>query len=317
MADKGKKTEKGDRISDDQRFHYIGFEVFPGKPKDLFKSAKEQDSYIQQVQSRRQQGELLRDHCTLLEERVSLRDRLVMTVASVVIFATLFMPWFSAYTEIVEEAAVAEEVTADSVLADSGLVDSLAAATTPTAEEADTAIAAATATEAGGDEAAAVSEPTESPKEEIIHGLVGRKKVTKEYERLSGLGSFLALGSVGGKVFSSGFILMVTGVLFIVNLLLCIALPAINLVSLWGGKGGDVLALKLKKTLRLNWLPLVLLVLSIFLAFFGADYGFNSEEMYTSLGSSYGIGVLLDTLSWGSLVSLGCFILLAAKGIEI
>ena len=57
MADKEKKSEsqqvsgaKGGspagRVSDAQRFRYIGFEVFPGKPKDLFKSDAERQQYI-------------------------------------------------------------------------------------------------------------------------------------------------------------------------------------------------------------------------------------------------------------------------------
>ena len=313
MADKDKKTKKGDRISADQRFHYIGFEVFPGKPKDLFKSEKERDTFVREVHERREHGELLREHCTLLEERVTFRDRLVMSIASVVILATLFMPWFSAYTEVVEEVTVEESVTADSNMTDSNLVDSLGAAVAAGAT--DTAAMAATVTDTGS--GAGAIQPEAAPAEEVIHGLVARKKVHKEYERLSGIGTFLALGSVGGKVFSSGFILILTGIILLVYMLLCIALPVLNLVNIWGGKGGDALALKLKTILRLNWIPLVLLVLAMFLAFFGAEYGFDTADMFTSIGSSYGIAVLLDSLSWGGLVSLGAFILLAAKGIEI
>ena len=45
------KTEKKNEIkrviSEDERFHYIGFEVFPGKPKDLFESEEEKKNIIE------------------------------------------------------------------------------------------------------------------------------------------------------------------------------------------------------------------------------------------------------------------------------
>jgi hypothetical protein len=53
------------------------------------------------------------------------------------------------------------------------------------------------------------------------------------------------------------------------------------------------------------------------LSFVGAQYGFDPEGMFTSIGKSYGIGVLLDTLSYGIGISLAGFIILAAKGSEI
>ena len=43
MTDADKKSPQGNRIAEKQRYKYIGFEVFPGKPKDLFKNKAEQE----------------------------------------------------------------------------------------------------------------------------------------------------------------------------------------------------------------------------------------------------------------------------------
>jgi hypothetical protein len=95
-------------------------------------------------------------------------------------------------------------------------------------------------------------------------------------------------------------------------------LPALVLYTTYGTKGtADQVALKLKKVLKLNWLPVVLFVLALAISFVGASYGFSTEGMYTSIGDAYGIGALINSLSWGVFVSLCGFILLAAKGLEI
>ena len=80
----------------------------------------------------------------------------------------------------------------------------------------------------------------------------------------------------------------------------------------------DERALALKKSLKLNWIPVILFIVAAILSFFGAGYGFaNASEMYTSLGNDFGIAALMNSLSWGVFVSLAAFILLAVKGIEI
>ena len=145
-----------------------------------------------------------------------------------------------------------------------------------------------------------------------------RKKVHKEYERLTGIGAFLALGSVGSHVFSSGFILVLTGIIFLVYALLSIGLPVFTLYNIFGLKGKeDEKALVLKKNLKLNWIPVLLFLAALILSFIGANYGDGTAGAFTSLGESYGPGVLLDSLSWGIFTTMGGFILLAVKGVEI
>ncbi len=325
MPDEENKKSVGNRVSDSNRFKYIGFEVFPGKPKDLFKSDEEKAKLVDAVVAKRSRGEVIREECTLFEERVSVSDRLILAVACFVILATLFIPWYSAYNEIVEEVAITpvsempfdSTVTTAAVEGDSALMaagentDTIALAAmdepaeTPTATEEQTEIDSALI-------------EVSSPSEEVIHGLKARKKIYREYSRLSGFGAFLALGSVGAYVFSSGFVLVLIAIILMLYTLLCVALPIYTLYGVYGMKGSaDERALELKRILRFNWIPVVLFVVAFVFSFIGADYSFEAAAFYSSLGASFGIGAFLNSLSWGIFVSLCAFVLVAAKGIEI
>jgi hypothetical protein len=335
MADEEKKVVPSKRINEKQRFKYIGFEVFPGTPKDLFKSDKEKATLIERLHARRSETGV-REHCTLMEERVSIIDRLVLTIACVVIIGALFLPWYSAYNEIVDDTTeqVAEPMAADSLLADTAMADSAmlagsqadsAAMLAAVTDNVDSAAMTAQAAEApeigadqGGETRATAVVQGEHEDEEIIHGYVARKKVHREYDKLSGIGSVLALGSVGSMVFSSGGILVVTALILLVYTLGCIGLPLYTLWGLYGSKGNaDEKALQLKRIARFNWIPVILFFVTVALSFLGAEYGFDPTVLYASIGQSYGPGVFLGSLSWGLLISLAAFIMLAVKGIEI
>lgn len=307
MADQDKQTDAQRRISEDQRYRYIGFEVYPGKPKDLFKSEAEKEQLVDAVVKRRTRGEILRDQCTLLIERVSGTERLFLAAASIVVLLSLFLPWYSVYSERMIESTVATAPAEPVAVAPT---DTLGMAGSP----ADTLPAGQAA---GTDTVAA---PVEQPirREEIVTGAQTRTKVERDYTTLSGLGSLIAVGSVGGALFSGGPILMLSAVLMLALTLLAVALPIFMLVTLFKTKNiDDQFALKLKKLLRLNWLPVVLFVLVLLLSFFGADYGSGVVGSYTSIGEAYGPGVFLGSLSYGILVALGASIIMAAKGIEI
>lgn len=329
MAEKGKEKETK-RITEKRRFGYIGFEVFPGEPKDLFTSDSEKEKLIEAAREKRSSGQILRDQCTLTEERVSYAERLILTLASLVIVGTLFIPWYAAYNVVEDkvepartQTLVAEGIAADSMIgADSvGLIaagDSQVTDTTATAEMAmvdDGPEAAVGVTEDEiGDERAPASSG-----EEILHSYKAKKKIHREFERLSGFGALISLGSVGSIVFSSGFVLICTGAIFILMTLMCLALPAYTLYGLYGVKGTeDEKALILKRIVKYNWLPVILFVLAMSLSFMGGTYGSNNPAaQFASLGEAYGIGVFLSTISWGVIVSLAGFVLLAAKGLEI
>ncbi|RME19121.1 MAG: hypothetical protein D6800_14680, partial [Candidatus Zixiibacteriota bacterium] len=96
-------------ISEDERLRYIGFEVFRTPPKrDLFENEDEKNRYVERVHKKIESGEVLREDCTLCEERVSSLERVILLLASLLILGSLALPWFSAYNEIVEEADVSQ-----------------------------------------------------------------------------------------------------------------------------------------------------------------------------------------------------------------
>lgn len=304
MADSEKK-DSGARISQEQRLHYIGFEVFPGKPKDLFKSEDEKNIYLQSVREKHDKGDLLRENCTLCEERVSGLERIVMTVASLAILVSLFLPWYSAYKETVESApVVSSDLTAPSTTSPA---DTLLTApdTTLTASSTDT----------GTVEAAP---PPPQSEEEIITATQTKRKVTRDYFQLSGIGSLADIGNSGAIAMGSGIGLLLTAVILILYTLACLAIPVYILISLFSLKGDpDTVALKLKKRLKIAWWPLLALTLAFLLSFIGGTYSVNVSDQLTSLGSSYGPFVFLSTLSWGVFLSVVGFLLLGLKGIEI
>jgi hypothetical protein len=327
MAEGDQKSPGRSRISEKDRYRYIGFEVFPGKPKDLFKNDAEKEKLVEAVRARRQSDETLREDCKLIEERVGFGEKLVMAVASLVILAALVLPWYSAYTVVRDETPeptateeVADSLTAAATVGDSlGRADSLALAGAALPDTAAAVAAEETAQPAGRQSGpGVVSHRGARANEEIITGHMARARTHREYTRLTGFGSFAAIGSVGSYVFSSGFVLVLSGVMMLIYGLLCVALPIVNIYNLFGVKGRpDEQAVRLKKVLRFNWLPLILLVFVMVLSFIGTDYGFNAEDTYTSLGASFGIGTVFNTLSWGVFVAMAASLLVAVKGIEI
>ncbi|MBD3401468.1 hypothetical protein GF420_01125 [candidate division GN15 bacterium] len=305
-------------IDENQRFRYIGFEVYPGKPKDLFKSDAERDLLVKRLAERRERGEIIREHNTLLEERVSWGERIVLAIACLIVLGSLFLPWYSAYTEVIETPPASEQAVVTDAPEGVTMIDSLAdtvvvpdSATAAAVADPDTTVtepdtAAAGAAAAGGDDG-----------EEIIHGGIARQKVHKETETVSWFGAIFSLGSFAGYVFSSGM-LAISAILMILYMLLAIVLPLFTLYLLFGSKArGDDLALQLKRALKLNWVPVILFIVVGILSFFGGSYSFDAASLYDSLGDSYGIMAFANALSWGVFVSLAMFIMVAVKSSEI
>lgn len=331
MAADEKKGTQPKQITEKERMRYIGFDVFPGTPKDLFKSEAEKGKYVDAVIEKRNSGEIIREECTLTEDRVSLFDTLVLAGASIIMIVALFLPWFSAYNEIVEEPTVANVVPQST-----GMVDSMALAAggdslAMTAEGVVDSAAMMAANAAEGTPAEPIAKETERVSEtggtssisedgeEVLHSYVAKKKINRESFKVTGLGIFISIGSLGSYVFSSGFILMLTGVLVLLTVLSCLLIPLYNFYGLFALKGdADTRALALKKILRFNWIPLVLFVASFILSFLGSNYGFsNPQEVFTSIGTSYDVGVFFGSLSTGIIVMLSASILVAVKGVEI
>lgn len=269
------------RISPEERFRYIGFDVFPGKPGEIFKSDSERTKLVAEADKRRNSGNTLRDDCKLLEERVSGMERTVLTVAAVVMVLALFLPFYRSNTEQVVQKEVA-----------------------------------------------ASQNQTNEKGDEIITATQTRRDVTRTFYSLTGIGSVLAVGDVGGKVFGSGIILILTGLILFLFTVACIAVPVMILREIYTGRGTpDERAMKLKKKLRIAWAPLLLFVAALFLSLLGSGYGFDPANgasygvpnglPLVTLGSGYSVAAFLGTVSFGVYVALAASILLAIKGVEI
>jgi hypothetical protein len=283
MAKQNDNNQQSGQISVDERFHYIGFEVFPGKPGELFTSDAEKQKFIDAARVHREHGDTHREHCSLNEERISKADRNVLFGAAIALFFSLFMPWYSMFNEVVVQPAAG-----------------------------DASVSSAGTTSSGS------SLTSSGAKEEVITSFKARKKTRREYTSTSGIGGLLAIGSAGGVMFSSGFALILTALAILAMTLACIGLPIYTLYELVIIKGDpDERAIAIKKILKYNWLVLICFSAALFLSMFGADYSGSPQSTFSSLGTSYSAGTFFGTMSWGLLVAIGSSILLAVKGSEI
>ncbi len=136
---------------------------------------------------------------------------------------------------------------------------------------------------------------------------------------MTGIGGLLSLGTYLPMIFSSGVVLIITGILMILFYICCPILAVLNLYVLYGAKknDSDQYALMLKKWLRLNWIPVFLWLGMFILSFFGAPYGFDTSGMLKQVGSSYSVATFIGLSSAGIYLVLMAFLISALKGKEI
>lgn len=145
------------------------------------------------------------------------------------------------------------------------------------------------------------------------------KGILNDHYSITGIGALMSIGTYGAKVFSGGVILVITGALMLIYFLCSLVLAAFNFFLLYGPKKGseDQWALRLKRMLRYNWVPIMLWLTMFVLSFFGASYGFNSSGMLAQVGDSYSIVTFIGLSSFGIYVTLAAFLIAALKGKEI
>jgi hypothetical protein len=83
------------QVNPNERYQYIGFEVFSDKPQSFWKNDEERKSYIQQVKA--ELGSLYRNS-VVYAAVISKVDRIFITVASVMMILAPFLPWFRVKT---------------------------------------------------------------------------------------------------------------------------------------------------------------------------------------------------------------------------
>jgi len=148
---------------------------------------------------------------------------------------------------------------------------------------------------------------------------LAQKGIINDSYSMTGLGALISIGNYGSMIFSSGMVLVITGILLILYFLSCLVMAILNLYLLYGvrKKGEDQYVIYLKRMLRYNWIPVIIWVVMLVLSFAGASYGFDSSGMLKQIGDSYGIATFIGLSSFGIYITLGAFLITALKGKEI
>ncbi|MFQ5607131.1 MAG: hypothetical protein ACE5GA_04230 [Candidatus Zixiibacteriota bacterium] len=322
-------------ITDNERLRYIGFDVGPSEIGALFKTKVEEQRFVDHVIDKRQHDDVFRDTSNFREERISQGERYVVLAASLAVILSFFLPftpWVSGHIQTESEvtasattgAADATPVTPADPVAPS-TADPAGAGTEDPEEDADPASDDAAADGDGSetDNGATTGSATSRTGGGVVgfqELQVGKKKtrIVKTPYSLSGLGVIIGIGNYGPKIFSSGVALILSGVLFLAYILMSLVIPGYIAWSVWSIRGDpDEVALKLKKTLRLAWIPALVWVAMIALSVIGADYGFDTSGALEQVGESYNIMSLLGLLGLGFYITLAGFFIAGAKSVEI
>ncbi len=95
MADQDQSKKEREDVAQETRFKYIGFDVYPSKPKEFWKSKEEKERYLARARQKGV-GALGEGEHSLVSAVVFSRvDRAVLTVASLLLTVGLVLPWFS------------------------------------------------------------------------------------------------------------------------------------------------------------------------------------------------------------------------------
>lgn len=96
MADQSQNKENAGKINNETRYRYIGFDVYPKKPKEFWKGEQERNNYLEEVKKRGFGSALSESGHSLVRAVVFTKvDRLVLTVTSLLLTVSFFLPWFS------------------------------------------------------------------------------------------------------------------------------------------------------------------------------------------------------------------------------
>lgn len=80
----------------EDRYRYIGFDVYPGDIKEFWRSDAEKNSYLARVKETAGRFvPLSRANSFVAAAVLSLTERIILTVCSLVLLASPFLPWFT------------------------------------------------------------------------------------------------------------------------------------------------------------------------------------------------------------------------------
>jgi len=113
------EEKKSSKKKEVDRYHYIGFDVFPGKAKEFWKSEGEKKVFLEKAKKGRKREE--RDHSLVYVDIFSGLEKIILSVSSVIIIISFFLPWF-----VLEKGNIAFKYSALGYILNFGFVASYA-----------------------------------------------------------------------------------------------------------------------------------------------------------------------------------------------
>jgi hypothetical protein len=96
MADQSQSKKEKEDATEEIRFKYIGFDVYPKKPKRFWKNEEEKERYLTKARQKGIGSALEESEHSLVQAvAFSKIDRVVLTLASLLMTVGFFLPWFS------------------------------------------------------------------------------------------------------------------------------------------------------------------------------------------------------------------------------
>jgi len=90
------RTANGSDSTAEDRFRYIGFDVYPGRIREFWRSDSERQSYLARVKETAGRFiPLSRSNSFVSSSAISLTERIILTVSSLLLFVSPVLPWFS------------------------------------------------------------------------------------------------------------------------------------------------------------------------------------------------------------------------------
>lgn len=89
-------AKKNEINPEELRYNYLGFEVAPGKLKEFWDSDEEKKSYIDKIRERLKTTQVIeRDFSVVNSRQMNKADRIIISIASVVMILSLLVPYYS------------------------------------------------------------------------------------------------------------------------------------------------------------------------------------------------------------------------------
>jgi hypothetical protein len=95
MAQAANPQNAGDGIKPEDRYRYIGFQVFPSKSERFWQSDAEAQQFASKVRAGLGESVLHREFSLLETEAMGKADRWILSIAGLVMLLTVAMPWIA------------------------------------------------------------------------------------------------------------------------------------------------------------------------------------------------------------------------------